>query len=343
MNKTLTIIIFLTLVFCFNDIYAQRNRKAERRARRAATIQSEQKENKARTSQQEVKTNVENVEVSRQNESFEVKEVINIEQLEKLATPIISEKTNGSVNWSQQYIEAKGSSVIDNSRFTNPAQAKAMATRGAIVVAQRNLLEIIQGVNVTSETTVNDMITKSDFIYTRVDGVIKGAVQHGPAIEKDGMIEVTLRIPMYDKNGLAPALIDEANKLPELNLKRSPSQNTAATENIKLPEGLVFDFGGKTFDPAMFPVILDPNGKLLLDLSKIYDVKTGKFPKILSGTKEIFNDLNFKEGTEIIKVIESYNGKIVIDKESTQKINWEKIQKGLTTASKIFKFILTLI
>ena len=41
-----------------------------------------------------------------------------------------------------------GSSVIDNERFKLLAQAKAMAIRGATVIAQRNLLEIINGVNI---------------------------------------------------------------------------------------------------------------------------------------------------------------------------------------------------
>jgi len=100
---------------------------------------------------------------------------INVEQVIAQSKPVIQEKPNGSINWTEQYIEAKGASVIDNERFKNAAQAKLMAKRGAIVDAQRNLLEIIKGVNVTSETTVNDMITTRDYIYTRIDGVIKGA------------------------------------------------------------------------------------------------------------------------------------------------------------------------
>jgi len=342
MKNYLSIIIVLLAMFCMQDAMAQRTRKADRKTKRATESEIKAKDSKTRSSESATTVISETVSSDNAEATVVTEEIISQKELERHTTPIISDKQNGKVNWTEQYIEAKGSSVIDNERFTNPAQAKAMATRGAIVVAQRNLLEIIQGVNVTSETTVQDMMTKSDFIYTRVDGVVKGARQYGEAIEKDGMIEVTMRISIYETNGLAPVLFDEVGRLPEMNLKKG-AQQIDNDKNAKAPNGLVFDFGGKKYDPSMFPVVVDQSGRVLLDLSKVYDVKSGKFPKILSGTKEIFNDLNFKEGTEIIKVIESYNGKIVIDKESTNKINWEKVQKGLTTASKVFKFILTLV
>lgn len=342
MKNYLSIIIVLIAMFCMQDVMAQRTRKAERKAKRTISTESKTKDSRTNANESNVNVVSETTSNAKTDLVVEPEEIITQKELERFTTPIITDKQNGKIDWTEQYIEAKGSSVIDNARFTNPAQARAMATRGAVVVAQRNLLEIIQGVNVTSETTVQDMMTKSDFIYTRIDGVVKGARQHGEAIEKDGMIEVTMRIPIYETNGLAPVLIDEVGKLPEMNLKKG-AQQTDIDKDAKVPNGLVFDFGGKKYDPSMFPVVVDQSGRVLLDLSKVYDVKSGKFPKILSGTKEIFNELNFKEGTDIIKVIESYNGKIVIDKESTNKINWEKVQKGLTTASKVFKFILTLV
>lgn len=289
------------------------------------------------------------------NEIVQQEEIVNPEVLEENATPFIQTTQNGAINWSEQYVEAKGRSVIDATKFPNPAQAKLMATRGAVVEAQRNLLEIVQGVNVTSETKVKDMIATSDYIYTRIDGVIKGATQVGEAIEKDGYVEVTMRVPLYEKgNSVASAVY---GGLPQINNKSGKVStgtgdaasgsgkggDAAVSNNSAVPNGLVFNYNGKTIDPALFPVVFDEQGNLLLDFSKMYDPKKGKFPKILQGTKEIFEAANFKKGTEILNVVDASNGKIVIDKPSSSKINWEKIQKVAATAGKVFKFILTII
>jgi hypothetical protein len=255
--------------------------------------------------------------------------------------PIVESTANGKVDWTNQFIEARGQSVVDTVRFKNKAQARAMARRGAIVEAQRNLLEIVQGVQVTSETTVRDMIAESDYILSRVDGVIKNAQVQGEAVEKDGLIEITLRIPMYENDGLAPVVVDalSANQ----NQKSAPVESSSATTSAGVNElkELVFDFKGKQFDPTMFPVILDENNQILLDLSKIYDPKSGKFPKIISASKELLKTIDFKEGQQVVEVLESFNGKIKVDNSKLLgKVNWGKVGK---VAGTVGKFLLTLL
>jgi hypothetical protein len=253
----------------------------------------------------------------------------------------ITQKENGSINWTQQFITAKGSSVLDTVRFKNAAQARMMATRGAMVVAQRNLLEIIKGVEVTSETTVQDMVATNDFVYTRVDGIVKGAQQLGEPIVKDGMVEITMRVPLYETNGLAPALYDNIPASPK-NVKQAAgreapgSTDTASTSLDKI----ALNFNGKEINPSMFPVIVDENNNLVLDMSKLYDPKKGKFPKILQASREILNEAGYKNAVKVIDVIDSKDGKIVIDNASVKKINWAKIGK---TAGTIGKFLLMLI
>lgn len=198
---------------------------------------------------------------------------INIEQIIQQSKPIIQEKPNGQINWTEQYIEAKGQSVIDNERFKNLAQAKLMAQRGAVVDAQRNLLEIIKGVNVTSETTVQDMITTHDYIYTRVDGVIKGAKMVGEPVEKDGIIEVRMRIPLYEQDGLAAAIHTDIPALKKVTTLSDVVNQVPDNVKDQTLQALAFNLGGKKFDPSMFPIIVDENNNLVLDLSKIYDPK----------------------------------------------------------------------
>lgn len=268
--------------------------------------------------------------------------VVTLEQIVAQSKPVVQQKPNGSINWTEQYIEAKGQSVIDNQKFTNPAQAKLMATRGAVVVAQRNLLEIVQGVNITSETKVKDMIAESDYIYSRVDGVVKGAQQVGEAVEKDGFIEVTMRIPIYADKGLAPVIYDN---VPGKTKSASIAEVAEVLESGDLggAEGFVFNFNGKQIDPSMFPVVVDENGKTLFDFYKLYDPTTGKFPQMLQTSKDMFQQLGFAKGVQVIDVAQSFNGKIQLDKINAGKINWEKVGKVAQQAGKVIKFALALI
>lgn len=345
MKKSILLIIVLTMLLNSAEAFAQRDKKKDKKTKKGTKIEQTTTGTTSTTgSSPTTTTTVGTKDVTAPttvNREIKPIEIVNYEELIEAASPVIETMPNGSVNWSDQYVEAKGMAVIDYDRFPNAAQAKAMATRGAIVVAQRNLLEIIQGVNVVSETTVKDMMIQSDYIYTRVDGVVKGAQQVGEAIEKDGMIEVTMRIPLYETNGLAPAVYDGVAGLPGMGNRSMPAG--VAIEDGELPSGFVFNFNGKQYDPALFPLVVDENGKMLLDLSQLYDPKEGKFPKILSSTKDIFTELNFDKGTQVIDVIQGYDGKLVVDPASSSKINWEKIQKGITIGTKIFKFILTVI
>ena len=298
-------------------------------------------------------------------------QVLNLEQASSISKPVVQEYQNGNVNWTEQYIEARGSSVIDNERFKIPAQARAMAVRGAVVIAQRNLLEIINGVNVTSETRVQDMIATSDYVYTRVDGLIKGAQQVGEPIERDGMIEVTMRIPLYSQNGLAPVVysqmpqsINKSKAAGVINDKSTDGTlnpgnpgsgkgdgetQTGTTQNNPgqdtrslLPEGLVFDFNGQQIDPALFPVVVDESGNLLLDLSNIYNPQEGEFPKLLQSTRTVFDGLGFKKGVEVLDVVNSEDGKIVLDGKSSKKFDWGKLANTVGAVTDIVKFVLAL-
>lgn len=256
------------------------------------------------------------------------------------STPVITSKPNGSINWSEQFIEARGSSVIDTVKFSNPAQAKAMATRGAVVVAQRNLLEIIKGVNVTSETKVNDMITQGDYIYTRVDGVIQGAEMVGEAVEKDGMIEVKMRVPLYQRKGLASALYNDLPQNKNIQISPATQEQLAQELQNQVLNGLAFNLNGKTFDPSLFPLIVDENNNLVFDFSKIYDPNTGDFPKLFGATETIFKEFGYDKGIEYLNILRTEPGKIVLDNNNIKKINWEKIAKA---AGSIGKFIMMFI
>ncbi|UPT68414.1 MAG: hypothetical protein M0D57_07210 [Sphingobacteriales bacterium JAD_PAG50586_3] len=143
------------------------------------------------------------------------------------AKPVVQSFTNGNVNYSEQYVEAVGVVVINTDKFPNKAQAKLMAERGAIAVAQRNLLELTQEINIIGETTVKDLGDVSDVVISRVEGKIKGAKQVGPSREVDGTVEVTLRMPLYTNDGFAGAFDNQvysrARQVAHLDITSEPA------------------------------------------------------------------------------------------------------------------------
>jgi len=275
------------------------------------------------------------------------------------AKPVVETSENGTINYSAQYIEAVGSSIIDTSRFKNKAQANAMARRGAVVDAQRNLLEIIKGVHIQGETTVQDLITTSDKVVSKVEGVVKGAQMVGKPRIVDGEIEVTMRIPLYTNNGLAPAVVSELPEVPEgakapdtasnpgamvtMGVKGGTASETdiaAASAANNTTKPLALRVAGK-FEPSMFPVIVSENGDVLLDSKKLYDPTKGKFPKILQTGKDVAEQTGFKKGVEVLDVVQdAATGHFKIASGNKSKVNWKKIGQ---VAGKIGKFLLMLI
>ncbi len=265
---------------------------------------------------------------------------------------VVEEMPTGQVNWTNQVVVAKGMSVLDYERFKNKAQARAMAIQGARADAQRKLLETIKGVHVIGETTVNDMITSSDVVKTRVEGVLKGAMMVGEPVEKDGAIEVSMQVGMYGNGSLANAVVDRTDETEvktslraredepvSMQISSSDQKMDEETVDEGKPGPLVFNLNGKKIDPTMFPLVVDEKGKLLLDMSKVYNSANGKFPKVIQTGKEIMSELGMKKGLEVINVLQADGGKITVD-TSRSKINWAKIGR---TAAKIGKFLLMLI
>lgn len=101
---------------------------------------------------------------------------------------------NSGVNWTSAQARAEGAGIGPENR---PASvASLMACRAAVVDAQRNLLESMQGVRVQGTTIVENMMISSDVIRTTVEGVLAGAqiIERKPG--DDGTCRVTMTAPL---------------------------------------------------------------------------------------------------------------------------------------------------
>jgi len=189
----------------------------------------------------------------------------------------VNKVNQGSVNWSAGYIEAVGIGAPPD-RLIGKAAARPAAIRAATVVAQRNLLEIIQGVQVDSATTVRDSMVESDVINTQVKGLVKGAQMVGkPEYMSDGTVEVTLRMPLYGE--LAKIIMEPAMAKPPAPPEPAPvapapvvTAPVAPAPVVTAPvaptpvasavyTGMVVDARGIQARPAMSPRVFDEDGK----------------------------------------------------------------------------------
>lgn len=82
------------------------------------------------------------------------------------AREVIDQRGSCQINWTQGFILCEGESAQD--------QGKYAANLSAKVISQRNMLEVIKGVNITSEVTIKSGLDSSEIIKSRVDGVIRG-------------------------------------------------------------------------------------------------------------------------------------------------------------------------
>ncbi len=176
----------------------------------------------------------------------------------------------GNVDWVQGIITSVGNGTSDKPSM---AQRRLMAMRAAKSDAQRNLLELIKGVKVDSNTSVENFMVKEDIIRTNVSGVVKGAhiVKESFQEQPDGSIlaTVVMRICISRCKGSAHSLIQALNLDKQRNEAVPPPLSPGSTpatpplmaaiyayDRTKPVTGIVFNMEGRMFERVLLPVIV---------------------------------------------------------------------------------------
>ena len=144
-------------------------------------------------------------------------------------------------------------------RAVNAAQARMMARRAAVADGYRQLAESIKGVQVDAETTVQDFITQSDTINTKISAVIQGARILSEQIIPDGGYEVVMEVPLFGiSNSVAEAVIERPTTV-------IPFPEPVQTPSVKVQvsggyTGVIIDCRGMNINFVMSPVVKDSSG-----------------------------------------------------------------------------------
>ena len=169
------------------------------------------------------------------------------------AQGVVTQLDKGSVNYSEQTISAIGIGFVPQNAI-NAGQARRLALRIAKQDALRQLIEIVNGVTLTSETTMSGAMV-DDVISTKVRGFIRGARQNGdPKYLSDTSVEVEYSVPM---SGISDIM------LPPLTVPAAAPGEAAAAPTSPTAGGItgvIIEARGLKARPAMAPRILDQNG-----------------------------------------------------------------------------------
>lgn len=90
-------------------------------------------------------------------------------------------------------ITATGQAAVDTAN-ENIAQAKLLAMRGAELDARRKLSERIDGLRISSSTTVKDFVAQNDEIQTDMDTFQQGVRVVNAEVKNDGTAEATVEL-----------------------------------------------------------------------------------------------------------------------------------------------------
>lgn len=175
-------------------------------------------------------------------------------------------------DWNSQMITVTGSGVPPAG--IRGGQARILARRAAVADAYRQLAEIVEGVQVDAETTVEMAMLKSDSVRLSVSAVIRGAQIVDENITRDGVYEVTVQLPMFGAtNSLASAVFERPEYVePFPQPEPIPVRPSSPSVSIDITvrggyTGVVIDCRGFHVQPVMSPVIKNSHG------TKIYGHK----------------------------------------------------------------------
>ena len=160
---------------------------------------------------------------------------------------VVQKLAHGEINWSKKTVTATGSGAA--TMKDNVAASRLMAERAAKLDALRNILETIQGIQITGGRNAGDIMSNGE-VKSRISGMAQGFKVVDTKYYSDGSVDVIVQMPI-DEN-LTNALIEK------------PKASKARKVNTEGPEsftGLVVNARGLGLTPSMAPRVLDESGK----------------------------------------------------------------------------------
>ncbi|RMF97145.1 MAG: hypothetical protein D6734_02725 [Candidatus Schekmanbacteria bacterium] len=246
---------------------------------------------------------------------------------------------NGKINWSQGRIYAWGTAKVDNN--IKPFRlAQSLAKEKSVILAKKNLIEIIKKVKLDSKVSVEDLNKSIRYVGAKINNVVKLAEKRTYLVSEE-TAKTTLVIQIYGKLSSfllphikAEAEIENPDKLLIEKLRRRNLSNqflSATATPIKTVKGeysgLVIDARHLHLVPVLFPKIINERGKEIYGISKFSanDVKKGNIVVYTNDLKSALANPRIGPHPLVIRAIEGRKGsnEIVIPNRDSRKIEFE--------------------
>ncbi len=238
---------------------------------------------------------------------------------------VVEETDNGAINYTQGIVTATGIGAIPE-YAVNAGQARAMAIRAAKADARRQLVEMVNGITLTSETTMRNRMA-DEVVHESVSGVIQGAYQVGEVrYLSDTSVELTMAVSMSGISEIVTPAIGFMD-VAAVATPPAPALSTTAVEpTVEAYTGVIIDARGLNIRPAMAPRVLDPNGGIVYgpgNYTREYAVTNGVagYSKDLANAQ---NDMRVKGNPLVVKATAASGVNrtdVVVDNNDVRQIN----------------------
>lgn len=201
-----------------------------------------------------------------------------------LTATVFADNLNNGTDWEKGVVRVTGVGTYKSNAKKNLRRPQAL--RAATLDAQRKLAEAVEGVQVTSESSMRDLELEYDIVKTRVNATIKGMTEVSSRYLTDGTGEVTLEMPIFGASkSVAEAAFLPFKDEPKESFPQPTSVNVNVTTNVNTTvggvvggryTGLVVDCSGMGLEAVMSPVIKNNNGQPIygyknLDIDKVIE------------------------------------------------------------------------
>ena len=265
-----------------------------------------------------------------------------------------SKAVHGEIDWVEGTIYVSAFGAVDRSQVYNQADERVQARKVAIENARHKLAEIVLGVKVVGEMTVQNSTELSGSVMHKISGFLKNSrpIPESDRFEEmpDGSLlaQATVALPIYGLNGLIPTVLGDDRVWEELSTPQLEEYSlpTRLEEINELPKdvaytGLIVDCSelGVYVPPAIIYQIITPDRKIVYGPQKVPRsvVLNGR---VVRFTNSYSNSANAKiVGKQPLIVsavaLDSDGKSIIISQEDANKVMTTDLQHSYLHLAKV--------